>query len=327
MSNPTTILPGASSWRLTLRREEAGLVLLRAVTRDVRAALPDALLGCPVAALGPYALSPEAGEAEGETVELRAGPPAGDWDNRRLRELTLPRTLSRVGDYALLNCGALEKLTLPDGVAAWGSGALMNCRSLGRFELHQSGPRPGPALAHLTGALNWELDAVLHGPAGDTRLIFPEDWEAVEENCPAHVFHYNISGGGYPYRNCFREKRLDLTAYDNLWPGFLAGDYEPDCALRLAWWRLRLPAGLGENARRGYESYLRANARRAAEWRLEEGDAPGLGWLLGLARPDRETLAVLCAQARERGRAEALALLLEEEHTRVPAGDAKRFEL
>lgn len=58
-------------------------------------------------ALGDHALSPTAASAEGEDllVTCGAGTDPGTWSNRDLEDLTLPRSLERVGDYALMNCG------------------------------------------------------------------------------------------------------------------------------------------------------------------------------------------------------------------------------
>ena len=92
------------------------------------------LLGLPVTALGDHALAPGARPVEGEEVLMTCGPQdsGAEWDNHRLRELTFPAPLERVGDYALLNCDGLRTLHLHDGVRYWRSGgALMNCRLLG----------------------------------------------------------------------------------------------------------------------------------------------------------------------------------------------------
>ena len=45
-------MAGANNWKLTVRREAAGVTVLRAATCDTRAALPDTLWGLPVTALG-----------------------------------------------------------------------------------------------------------------------------------------------------------------------------------------------------------------------------------------------------------------------------------
>ena len=322
-------ISGVNNWKLTVRREAAGVTVLRAATCDERAALPDTLLGLPVTALEDHALSPAAGEAAGEEVLVTCGPlPAEpEWNNRRLRDLALPAGLLRVGDYAFLNSDHLETLRLHDGIQRWGGGTLMNCRQLSRIHLTRTG-EPGESLAYFADELSRELDVTLYTGSGPTaRLIFPEYMEIYEENCPAHHFDYNISGAGYPYHHCFRQKRLNLKDYDELWKGYLAMEHEEDTALRLAWWRLRYPAELTEKAEAAYRAYLRDHAAEALRWLLAERDTAGIAFLLERTAPDRETLSDACALARESGAAEAQAIILEEQHRRFPAGLDKCFDL
>lgn len=320
---------GVSNWRLAFRREADRVTILRAGTPDVRAVLPDQLFGLPVTVLGDRALAPERqGEIPpgAETILLTCGPAEGEWDNRRLRDLTLPETLEAVGDYALLNCSALKTLRMADRISHWGGGALMNCRSLDTLHLTRTGPDQGEALAWFAGELSRELDVTVYGPNGEvTRLLFPEFAELYEENCPAHHFDYFISGAGYPYHHCFRQKRLSLKEYDALWRDFLGMEHDGAAALRLAWRRLRWPVDLGETAAAGYRAYLKEHAGDALRLLLEEGE--DLSLLLKLAEPDRDALSAACALAREKGNTAALAALLEERHRRFPVGLEKSFTL
>lgn len=320
---------GANNWHLTVRRCGDGIEILRAVTCDAVAALPETVLDLPVTALGPHVLSGGDRTAVGEEVHITCGmAPQEGWDNRGLRALTLPRTLRRVGDYAFLNCAALEELRLWDGIAFWGGAALMNCRSLGTFHLTRMGEEQGESLAYFADELSRELDVTIVTPGGETaRLIFPEFREIYEENCPAHHFDYNIFGAGYPYHHSFRRKRLDLRTYDELWSGFLGMEHDEDCAVRLAFWRLRYPVELTPRAEGQYLSYLRAHAGEAAVWLVGERDMPGLAFLLRTAEPDREALSAACALARESGVSEALALLLEQQRDVAPRGLDKTFDL
>lgn len=123
-----------------------------------------------------------------------------------------------------------------------------------------------------------------------------------------------VSGAGCPCHG-FRQKRLSLQDYDALWRDFLGMEHEEVSALRLAWYRLRRPAELGEGARAEYRADLRDHA------------GGSLSLLLELTRPDREALSAACALARETGAAAALAALLEERHRRFPAGAEKSFAL
>ena len=57
-----------TNWRLTVRREESGVTILRAVTCDKRAVLPEEIFGLPVTALHNRALA--FGAAPLETTAL-----------------------------------------------------------------------------------------------------------------------------------------------------------------------------------------------------------------------------------------------------------------
>ena len=80
---------GISSWKLTIRREAAGITVLRAVTCESAAALPETLWGLPVTALGDHALAPGAGPVPGQEVLVSCGPlpPDAQWDNRNLQDM------------------------------------------------------------------------------------------------------------------------------------------------------------------------------------------------------------------------------------------------
>lgn len=325
---------GESNWRLVLRREKGGITILRAGTSDERASLPERLFGLPVTALGNRALAPERqGDPVppgAETLLVTCGPvgETAGWDNRRLRDLTLPESLEALGDYALLNCSALKTLRIHDNILRWGGGTLMNCRSLDTLHLTRTGPDQGEALAWFAGELSRELDVTIHGPGEETaRLLFPEYAELYEENCPAHHFDYFISGAGYPYHQCFRQKRLSLKEYDALWRDFLGMEHEERAALRLAWRRLCWPTDLGETAAAGYHAYLKEHAGAALRLLLEEENGEALPLLLALAEPDRDALSAACALAREKGNTAALAALLEEQHQRFPNRLEKSFTL
>lgn len=331
---PVETISGESNWRLILRREADHIVILRAGTCDRRAALPDRLLGLPVTELADHALAPDRQPAtpsdNEEALLITCGLPDPDaaWDNRSLQDLSLPRSLTALGSYALLNCSALKTLRLHDSVERWGGAVLMNCRGLDTLHLTRTGGQQGEALAWFAGELSRELDVTIRESGGGTiRLLFPEYTELYEENCPAHHFDYFISGAGYPYHHCFRQKKLQLKEYDALWRDFLAMEHEESAALRLAWYRLRWPVDLSGASAADYRAHLRAHAAGALRLLLTEEGGEGLPLLLELARPDREALAAACNLARELGATAALAALLEERHRRFPEGLEKSFIL
>lgn len=317
---------GSNNWKLTVRRTERGVCILRALTCDARAALPDTLLGEPVVALGARALSSGGAEGGGEELTLRGAPCPAPWDNGALRELTLPPSLEVAGDYALMNCRSLETLRLTDKSVSWGTGALMNCRSLRSVELTRAGGDAGNAVAYFSGELSCELEiSILSGGALVSRLVFPEYYEEYEENSPAHHFDYKVYGAGQPYHSAFRSRVLDYGDYDRLFPALLTGEQAGDAALRVAWWRVCCPEGMSAEARARYGDYLAAHAREALALVLGLRDTGMLKTLLGIIDLDLQTLSFAAALSREKGDTAATALLLEEQHRR--SGRGKSFEL
>ena len=321
-------ISGLTNWRLVVRREESGVTILRAVTWDENAVLPDALFGLPVTRLSDRALAHGAKPAEGEEVRVLGGAESEDWDNRSIRSLSLPRGLESVGDYAFMNLKSMETLRLYDAVQSIGSASFMNCRLFSRVELTRVSHEQGPALASLVYSLPQELDVTIHNVDGSTlRLIFPEYFENYTENSPAHHFELKIVGGGYAYHGVFRTKQLAVSDYDALWRGYLAGEHEEESALRLAFFRLRWPVELSDRAREQYASWLRLHLREALRFALHERDARGLRLLLELGAPDTDALEFALADARALRFTEATALLLEQRRGQAGAGRRKKFEL
>ena len=322
------IIRGESELLLTIRRKEDGIVILRALSADKTAVLPEELFGLPVTELEHHAFAPNRPALEGETIRIACGPaPAEQPDNSRLAEVTLPKTLRRIGDYAFYNCTALRKLRMHDSVTDWGGLIFMNCRKLDTLYLQLTGERTR-TLCYFVGEFSRELDVILiDGEREQARLIFPEYRESLDENCPNHYFDYTITGGGYPYHHGFRDNTFSAMDFDGLWGKYLRVSHDGGTALRLAWWRLRRPWKLSEDAEAAYRTYLRDHGEEALLWQLEQRDAEGLNWLLKNVELSRETLAVGCEAARRLNAAEAQALLLEQLHRLAPAGRRKRFEL
>ena len=94
------IISGLSNWKMIVKREQDHIEILRAVTCDTKAALPDELWGLPVTVLGDHALAYNASPVIGEEIRITCGP-EGEWDNRKLQDLTFPAQLTDVKDYAL----------------------------------------------------------------------------------------------------------------------------------------------------------------------------------------------------------------------------------
>lgn len=296
---------------VTWRRVDGGAEIARVWPPLACVTLPETLEDLPVVSLAARCFSPRGDE------EIAAC--------RTLRRLELPRHLLRVGDYAFYNCTALEELRLYDTTQHWGVGCLMNCRTLGRIELCETRPR-STALYYFAKELSRELDVSVYGSGGELRLIFPEYSEDYENNDPAHHFDFHLSGAGYPFHEAFWEKELSLSLFDGAFRDMLRRGHDEDCALRLAWYRLRFPRGLSALAEQRYRSYLAARRAALLLWALR---APRQELKCALADfpPEREELTAALETARREGLHEQTALLLDEQHRRFGGPGRKTFEL
>lgn len=310
-----------------MRREADGITILRAVSCDRRAVLPEELFGLPVTALSDRALACGAAAVPGEEVVILGGAESEDWDNRNITELTLPRTLRHIGDYAFMNLRAMETLLFFDTLLTTGSASFMNCRSFSRIELTRVSPAQGPALASIVRSLSQELTVTIHDGGAELRLLFPEYIETFIENKPAHYFQMNIIGRAYAYHNVFRDKTLTVSDYDALWRDYLAAEHDKDSALRLAYLRLRYPAELSDQAHGDYAAYLKKHLSAALSHALRERDGEGLRLLLGLGEPGSAALDAALDESRGLRFTEATAMLLEKRRARAASGRAKRFDL
>jgi len=302
----------ANEMELLCRRDGNGVTISRVRTAGRDLVVPESIDDLPVTAIGAKAFAPH------------SDPDAPD--HRLIRSITLPDTLEQVGDYAFYNCSGLEKLCLSGRTRYWGASCLMNCRRLSRFELTVV-DEVSPALWYFADELMTELDVTLHYEDGGTaRLIFPEYTESYEEK-PSVFFDFRLNGAGLPYHHAFQQKRLDYGLFDGCWEEFLRREFEPDCALRLAFFRLFYPRGLSPRAGERYREYLAGQTGETLEWLMEERDSRGIEWFLKEFAVGQEVLRGALELARESRQTEATALLLERQHAAMPRGRTKTFDL
>ncbi len=321
-------IQGLTNWRLTVKRNKDDITVIRAVTCDKRAVLPDEICGLPVTRLSDRALAAGAPAAEGEELIIIGGPEAGEWDNRNITELTLPYGLQSAGDYAFMNLRCMETLKFYDNLQSAGSASFMNCRCFSHIELTRTGIAQGPALASIVRSLQQELDVTIHGLNGSVlRLVFPEYIENYTENSPAHHFELKISGGGYAYHGVFRDKALAVFEYDALWRDYISAEHDEQSALRLACWRLCYPLELSERAKKQYGEYLSENIEEAVSFALNERNTLCLRTVLSLGRVETHVLEKALNEARRQRMTEATAILLEKKHGSPASGRNRNFAL
>lgn len=320
---------GESELLLTCRKTQEGVTILRCAADTAHIVLPDLVLGQPVTALGPYALSQRvpdlSGCADAFQVHVTCGGTEPQHDASAIRDLVLPAGLKTVGDYAFYNCRNLAHLTLTGSVERLGSDSFMNC-PLQSITLTLGEDGRGclrPLLADCVA----DLEVVLRFPSGEeARLFFPAWHEELELLAAPHIFQTRIQGGGYACRQCVQNGVVDFGAYDGCLDRLLA-EHDFPSACRMALDRLRFPLRLSAGAASAYRAVLSDHGAETVALLLDRRDTEGLSFLLSHKVLSPAQRAAACDAARQRGNTEALALLLEDLRPAPGQGLDKSFDL
>ena len=167
------------------------------------------------------------------------------------------------------------------------------------LELH-AGPSEATGLRRLLVAISADVTVEFTGGA---RLFYPEYFELLDENTPAHIFNHSIEGEGYRMRQCFAaDGSLDFAAYDASFAQACVGESEEKLC-RLALGRLCLPYGLGDDARADYEFYLTAHPDAAFTLAITARDEAAVKLLVGLGLPTANAAAFCARQGWSAGAA------------------------
>lgn len=294
-----------------------GARVLRVLGDSPCPAVPDAIDGLPVTELGPYCFAERkvtggtlfpAGSASGQSEPHAV---CGDF----LEEVILPDTLHTLHSAAFYNCRRLRRLEFGPALASLGSDLFTNCRALTLLAV-RAAPDAATGLKKLVGAISADVNAVFLGGPG-AALSYPEYFELLDENAPAHLFNRTIEGEGYRLRQCFTAAgAVDFAAYDAAFAQMTVGE-EPAKLCRLALNRLLRPYALSEAARDDYTFYLNSHALDAYRLAVAERSAADLRLLAGLALPTADA-ARLCAAA---GWSEGAAILLGRPHRTAKSYD------
>lgn len=307
--------------------------------------IPAAIAGKPVTELAPYAFSEGWGrremlkaagtillaDSEGNAIDQDlnlsdgdlASPPATELPPAaccgHLKEIVLPPTIKKIGNYAFYNCFELHTIRCFSSIADVGSGLFTGCTGIRHIDIHII-PGQRSCFQEMISELRQELTVDYYiEPDSDCRakLVFPEMYEESVENTPARIIMREMHGCGHRYRYCFERTAFQFSKYDALFPHIKV--QEPErvvCALVLG--RLTYPEELTEQYRRVYEEYLRGHMTGAALWALEEKSAELYLWLAEQYAEEKAALDELIELANKKGETEILSGLMDLKHRRFP---------
>ena len=208
-----------------------GARILRVFGDSPCPALPVQIEGFPVVEIGPYCFAQnqrsQPADARFWSVDGRGPaayphPIAGDF----VQGVTLPAGVRALHNAAFYNCRKLEWLCAGSALESVGSDLFTNCRELDRFIL-DAAPDAPTGLKKLVAAVSADIGAVFApGGAVQAKVFYPEYFEFLDENTPAHIFNHSIEGEGYRYRQCFDGSVLRFAEYDAAFPPACVGESE-----------------------------------------------------------------------------------------------------
>lgn len=179
-----------------------GARILRVFGDSPCPALPVQIEGFPVVEIGPYCFAQnqrsQPADARFWSVDGRGPaayphPIAGDF----VQGVTLPAGVRALHNAAFYNCRKLEWLCAGSALESVGSDLFTNCRALDRFIL-DAAPDAPTGLKKLVAAVSADIGAVFApGGAVQAKVFYPEYFEFLDENTPAHIFNHSIEGEGY----------------------------------------------------------------------------------------------------------------------------------
>ena len=238
---------------------------------------------------------------------------------RRLRAVVLPDALAAIGNYAFYGCDNLKTVSFPASIRRIGSGLFNSCPALSVLVFRQAVSAAPPAtpalLQEVLRTVNHEVEVRLQDPSGQdaVRLLFPEYYEEPKENTPARIIEIIWHGTGYQYRQCFLQRKLQYSQYDNLLPAADAQEM-PQTLVRLCLDRLITPAELSRVHLESYVSCLRKRPDALWTFLLADQETDLTDWLRVLERSGyftEERLDQMIDQASSAGRADATVYLMD----------------
>lgn len=314
-------------------KEHIQILGYRGYTGSVR--VPEKIESLPVTELSAYAFSGGWGrekmlsaleqevlfcDEEGNPIkpEEKDLPPAVTCGE--LKELYLPETIRKIGNYAFYNCFALSRVECYSSIDDLGSGLFTGCTGIRFLDFHLA-DESDSCLKEILSELRQELYVNYYSSAGNARLLFPEMFEESVEHTPARIIIREMHGCGHMYRYCFDHTDFQFHKYDALFPHLLVQETERAVGL-LVVNRLYTPMHLLEHDKNAYEAYLKEHIETIAKLSLKEDSAMFL-WLAREYGQDQKQFDSMVEMASKEEKPELLSNLMDLRRRRFPAGKRK----
>lgn len=257
-------------------------------------------------------------DEEGNSIEIEEKDIPPEISCEGLKDIYLPGTIRKIGNYAFYNCYELSHVECFSSIFDVGSGLFTGCTGVRFLDIHViDGTRS--CMKELLAELRQELYVNYYSSKGEARLVFPEMYEESVEHTPARIILREMHGCGHMYRYCFDHTEFLFHKYDALFPHILVQEPERVTAA-LVLGRLYTPVNLLERDREVYEAYLREHFKGAAKLALEEKDPALFLWLAKEYGHNQEDFDEMVDLAGNGDRPEVLSVLMKLRRQRFMAG-------
>lgn len=304
----------------------ARLLAVKGASPEIR--LPEELEGRSLSEIGAYCFS-RAVDAPEDAVWTRCGgtPYLQPLWGNAVEAVWLPDSVTAIHPLAFYNCRKLREVWIGAGLTSLGSDAFMNCRSLERICLRCAPEEPG-GLSLILQQIRAELEVwfVSRGSEAEAVLFYPEYTEGYSEIGPAHIFALQMEGEGFRARQCFRDRAVDVSAYDEVFPR-IALEEKTAVAGKMALYRLAFPWGLTKEHRELYEGYVREHGEALADRLLEKRSLTMLRLLCELRLLTAPQLSRVIVAASGMEWAEGVASLMQWQKQYYGNTGTGRYEL
>lgn len=233
-----------------------------------------------------------------------------------LKEIYLPETIRKIGNYAFYNCVELSRVECYSSIKDLGSGLFTGCIGIRYLDFHLTG-EPHSCLKEILSELRQELYVNYYSASGNARLLFPEMFEESVEHTPARIIIREMHGCGHMYRYCFDHTEFQFHKYDALFPHLLVQETKRVIG-SLVINRLYTPVHLLEHDKNLYEDYLKEHIENIAKQALKEDPAMFL-WLVREYGKDQKQFDSIVEMASKEEKPELLSNLMDLRRRRFPA--------
>lgn len=250
-----------------------------------------------------------------------------------MEHIHLPDTVEKIGDYAFYDCRNLSQITFGKRLNTIGSDVFMNCHNLHHLCITCS-VLDKTSLRQILGQIPWDVKIsfvekkTMYEIIPQVSVFYPEYYETYDEIAPAHIFGRNIAGEGFRARQCFRDGILDFGQYDAIFQKACAEE-SADTLCKIAFLRLRYPAGLTEQKRTAYLNFVQEHGSILCRLIIDGRKLDALSFLLSENILKHKDIAYAVTLAAQSGWSEGSASILHfkqrieksEQHTRYTFED------